>query len=556
MRTGKVMSAGISIGTRRVALRGVAIVAIAGFAAGCSSGVQRFTDTSVFTGATQNQRSIISKAAENQPYPGDVGVKPVVAGQDYTGSVNRAAVEPVRLTTGSVARSELPPVGQSIKTKAATIAAPAVAAVAAVKAKAASLRTPAAPAREVAAAATAKAAATYDTVTTGAVSRTAPAVGDAVKRGWSAAGGTQVTLREGETLYNLSRRYGVPVSAIVSANGLKDASAVAAGQKIIIPTYVYSSDVPVSAPDSNPNVAAAKSSRGIRDEAPANKAPAGAPEKTSAAVLPTATRPKQASAPAASAPKSGTTPTKSSPSTTVAGGYKVQPGDSLWSIAKRMKTTTTALKAANKLDGANLRVGQVLVIPTSSTTVASAKSPDVDPIITGTAKPTTASKTKVAATTSAASLPTYTAPKKAEAAIAEAEKSTAAAPEQTGIGKMRWPAKGRVVSGYGAKDSGKANEGIDISLPAGTPVKAAENGVVIYADGGLKEFGNTVLVRHEDGLVTVYAHNSDLKVKRGDKVTRGQQIASSGMSGDVKTPMLHFEVRKNSAPVDPSKYLD
>jgi murein DD-endopeptidase MepM/ murein hydrolase activator NlpD len=79
---------------------------------------------------------------------------------------------------------------------------------------------------------------------------------------------------------------------------------------------------------------------------------------------------------------------------------------------------------------------------------------------------------------------------------------------------------------------------------------------VIYADSGLKELGNTVLIRHEDGLVTVYAHNGDLKVKRGDKVTRGQQIASSGMTGDAKSPMLHFEVRKDSAPVDPTKFLD
>ena len=76
---------------------------------------------------------------------------------------------------------------------------------------------------------------------------------------------------------------------------------------------------------------------------------------------------------------------------------------------------------------------------------------------------------------------------------------------------MRWPVRGRVISGYG-KGGGKSNDGIDIAVPEGTPVKAAENGVVIYAGDGLKEFGNTVLVRHENGLVTVYGHASELKV--------------------------------------------
>jgi murein DD-endopeptidase MepM/ murein hydrolase activator NlpD len=119
---------------------------------------------------------------------------------------------------------------------------------------------------------------------------------------------------------------------------------------------------------------------------------------------------------------------------------------------------------------------------------------------------------------------------------------------------MRWPVRGRVISGFGS--GGKDGDGIDISVPEGTPVKAAENGVVIYAGNGLKEFGNTVLVRHEDGLVTVYGHASSLQVTRGQKVKRGQEIALSGMSGTTDSPKLHFEVRKNSAPVDPKSFLE
>ncbi len=149
----------------------------------------------------------------------------------------------------------------------------------------------------------------------------------------------------------------------------------------------------------------------------------------------------------------------------------------------------------------------------------------------------------------------YTPPKKAEKVIDDDAKDGAAAPNATGIARMRWPVRGRVISGYGS-GGGKNGDGIDIAVPEGTPVKAAENGVVIYAGDGLKEFGNTVLVRHEDGLVTVYGHASELKVSRGEKVKRGQEIAVSGMSGTTDSPKLHFEVRKNSSPVDPTGYLE
>ena len=117
---------------------------------------------------------------------------------------------------------------------------------------------------------------------------------------------------------------------------------------------------------------------------------------------------------------------------------------------------------------------------------------------------------------------------------------------------MRWPVRGRVIGTYG---NGR-NDGIDIAVPEGTPIKAAENGVVIYAGDGLKDFGQTVLLRHADGKVTVYGHTSEIKVSRGDNVRRGQEIARSGMSGNADTPKLHFEVRKDSEPVDPQQFLE
>jgi murein DD-endopeptidase MepM/ murein hydrolase activator NlpD len=143
--------------------------------------------------------------------------------------------------------------------------------------------------------------------------------------------------------------------------------------------------------------------------------------------------------------------------------------------------------------------------------------------------------------------------------LTEAEEKsdvTDAAPESTGIGKYRWPVRGAVIAGYGANVEGNRNDGIDISVPEGTPIKAAENGVVIYAGSSLKELGNAVLVRHDDGTVTVYGHAGDLNVQRGQKIQRGQTVATSGMSGNASRPKVHFEVRKNATPVNPMTFLE
>ena len=92
-------------------------------------------------------------------------------------------------------------------------------------------------------------------------------------------------------------------------------------------------------------------------------------------------------------------------------------------------------------------------------------------------------------------------------------------------------------------------------MPEGTPVKAAENGVVVYAGAEIKGYGNLILVRHADDYVTAYAHNKDILVKRGDSVTRGQDIATAGSTGNASSPTVHFEIRKGAKPVDPKTYL-
>ncbi len=99
------------------------------------------------------------------------------------------------------------------------------------------------------------------------------------------------------------------------------------------------------------------------------------------------------------------------------------------------------------------------------------------------------------------------------------------------------------------------NDGINIEAAAGTQIRAAENGVVVYAGNELRGFGNLLLIKHADGWTTAYAHADTLLVRRGDRVNRGQAIATVGRTGNVDRPQLHFEIRKGPRPVDPRNEL-
>jgi murein DD-endopeptidase MepM/ murein hydrolase activator NlpD len=120
---------------------------------------------------------------------------------------------------------------------------------------------------------------------------------------------------------------------------------------------------------------------------------------------------------------------------------------------------------------------------------------------------------------------------------------------------LRWPLRGKIISGFGPKQNGLKNEGINIAVPEGTNIQAAEGGVVAYAGNELKGYGNLVLIRHEGGYVTAYAHAAKLLVKKGDLVKRGAIIAVAGQTGAVQSPQLHFEVRKGATALDPQKFL-
>lgn len=116
-----------------------------------------------------------------------------------------------------------------------------------------------------------------------------------------------------------------------------------------------------------------------------------------------------------------------------------------------------------------------------------------------------------------------------------------------------WPVKGEVIGKFGGKNK---NEGIDIKVSEGTPVKAAADGTVMYAGNELKDFGNLLLIKHKEGWVTAYAHNSAVLVKKGDRVKQGDKIAKSGVKGDSDVAQLHFEIRKVKQPIDPLPKLE
>ncbi|MDJ0951216.1 MAG: M23 family metallopeptidase [Alphaproteobacteria bacterium] len=122
-------------------------------------------------------------------------------------------------------------------------------------------------------------------------------------------------------------------------------------------------------------------------------------------------------------------------------------------------------------------------------------------------------------------------------------------------GGFQWPVQGRVISRYGAKQGGQHNDGINIAAPRGTPILAAESGTVVYAGNELRGFGNLLLIKHNGGWMTAYAHSQKLLVKRGQRVRRGQLIARVGSSGIVDRPQLHFEIRKGTRAINPEPLL-
>ena len=322
---------------------------------------------------------------------------------------------------------------------------------------------------------------------------------------WTWEGGKPIIVAPGETLETISRRQGVPVGAIMEANGISSPAMVHPGQHLVIPRY------------RGPAAAAAVSPPQTRIASNTPTVPSGAPIGS----------PRSTLAPASSV-------------------HTVAAGETLHSIARLYGKPVMALAKANNIrPDTMVRIGDRIVIPDVRQSAAAPVAPRAETPAPPPAGPVLAT----AESPHSARLATPAAQAVPQSAVKTAEPAG-------GLPSFRWPVRGRVIAGFGPKPNGLQNDGINLAVPEGTPVKAAEDGVVAYAGNELKGYGNLVLVRHSNGFVTAYAHASEIMVKRGDEVKRGQVIAKSGQTGNVTAPQLHFEIRKGSTPVDPAQYLN
>jgi murein DD-endopeptidase MepM/ murein hydrolase activator NlpD len=263
--------------------------------------------------------------------------------------------------------------------------------------------------------------------------------------------------------------------------------------------------------------------------------------------------------------------------------YTVVAGDTLYGISRRHGVDMSSLARLNKLAPPyTIRTGQKLILPSPVAPQAVARPPaspreppkpaeaprsgvTVETLppasqpqppapaatpVEKTEPPADESAAPASATAPAATLPRQpTTPAAAPPVAAVPEP-----PPRAGRGFL-WPVTGTILSDFGAKGGGLHNDGINIAAARGTPVRAADAGVVAYAGNELRGFGNLLLIKHADGWITAYAHSERLLVKRGDTVRRGQSIAHVGATGNVSAPQLHFEIRRGSQAVDPRRYL-
>jgi murein DD-endopeptidase MepM/ murein hydrolase activator NlpD len=309
-------------------------------------------------------------------------------------------------------------------------------------------------------------------------------------------------VKSGDTLGGLAKRFRVQQSALVELNNLKPPYSLRVGQSLVLPSAVEATQsVATALPTSTPATPQAP-----KVDVVPSAATAGAVSSTA---LP----------PPPSAKATGTIPAPTTPSTA-----KVQ------SLPPPVTVPTAPTPGAPK--------------PVSS-----------EPDLTA-AEEAVEGAYEQSAQVPKATVPKPAAPKPAAPAPAPVEPAQVASVAPASASGFSWPVQGKVILKYGATSDGLRNDGINIAAPAGAPVMAAADGTVAYAGNQLRGFGNLVLIRHANGLITAYAHNQSLLVQKGDKVKRGATIARVGSTGNVAKPQLHFEIRKGEEPVDPMKYLD
>lgn len=334
------------------------------------------------------------------------------------------------------------------------------------------------------------------------------------------AGQQAIVVKPGETLFSVGRNYHVSRQAVIEANKLQPPYALKIGSRLIIPSA-----------DAQPSVTAS-AQPAPAPAPPAEQTASSAPVSASSSIV------SETSSPQASAPAGKV--------------HVVMPGETVASIARKEHVQFSQVIKLNGLSAPNqIKVGQKL------------KLDDGAPIETAHKDAGEKTETKAAEVK-----PTHAPAPSAEGGpllhIGEAPVPPASArpaPEQQASlvspskQSFIWPVSGRILSAFGPKDAGRRNDGVNIAAPIGTAVRATRAGEVIYVGNELPGYGNLVLIRHDDGYVSAYAHNSRVLVKRGAFVQQGQEIAESGETGSVSVPQVHFEIRKDRKPVDPLDIL-
>jgi murein DD-endopeptidase MepM/ murein hydrolase activator NlpD len=333
---------------------------------------------------------------------------------------------------------------------------------------------------------------------------------------------TVVLVQPGDTVQVLARRYKVPAEAIIQTNGLDAPYRLAHGQRIVIPpAYVAAAWQPQEAapPKPRPRKLAVEEVTQTELPPPPAPAPRATPVKKTVLATPVVVEPGEpepdprlegARFYALGAPRAKPV-------------FEGQGGPEELTPPKRAETAFVMPRPKPKRDVAE---------------------PDLDAPYEPPAKPKRDLDLAY--------------DEKPNAKLAERDPDAAfdERPATKGTGRFTWPVKGKIIAGFGRRGSGIQNDGINIAADPNTPVKAADNGTVVYAGNDLEAYGNLLLVRHANGYVTAYAHNKKLLVGRGDRVKQGQTIALVGSTGDVDRPQLHFEIRKGNDAVDPRRYLN
>lgn len=388
---------------------------------------------------------------------------------------------------------------------------------------------------------------------------------------WDNGQTRRITVAQGDSIYAISRRYDVPTPVIAARNGLRYPYPLTPGQVLILD------------PVRTHRVAAGETIQSIADkyqvpranlvEVNELRAPyqvtegqelwipdpftvAAAPQRRADEPPPPVAAPRPVITSSNLAPPPGATAMPGSP-----GGPP--PGQQPFTMAAPPQPDTAALSQQIPADTnvPPMPLPRPPAIPTApappspppqeaSMSMPPAVSPPVAPVPAAPAPSAAPLAPMPASPPIVAAAPAAPAPTLLAAPEQQASLPPAAEPH------FIWPVKGRLLSGFGPAGKGLHNDGINIGAPQGAQVRAADAGEVAYAGDGLKSFGNLLLIRHDSGLTTAYAHNDKLLVAKGDKVKQGQVIATVGKSGNVDKPQLHFEVRRGTQAVDPQPFLN